>query len=116
MLVEFLTLRDSDKEAYEKVQRAMLAEKNDELLGGSSAAIPYENEEDFTTRMVLDMDTVVDFQEVEMHYNGIPVKGVICKLASDMFTRNILIDFEDFKRIFCLSRPGISEIKKAEDI
>lgn len=95
MLVEFLTVRSSLKESYEKDVAV-------DINGINS--VPFENEEDYLAPITIDMTDIQEFVSGKTYLNG-EEKDCIYALRynGEGMTPALLTSYEEFKVIFKLA-------------
>jgi hypothetical protein len=103
MLIEFDTVRSSSKESFEKQKLTEVA----------PSSVPFENENDYVSTIVVDMNTVIDFVGARIYLNSEYKECVYCRTSGDEALPNILINSSDFKRVFEYAK-GIKIIRHEE--
>lgn len=91
MLVEFETVKRSAREQYENEEAARI---------NGTEATNLNNREDFKCSIVVDMASVLDFEEGVVYYNGQEMSCVYARIDTEVWTRNLLISFDSFKTLF----------------
>lgn len=103
-MIEFESVRYSQKEAYEQeASRSMLGE------GG----VPFENEEDYIDKISIDMRKIVGFSGGFVWYNGENLHCVYAHEKKDRQTVNLLINYEEFKKLFVKINTKVTLGKKS---
>lgn len=105
MLVEFKTIKTSYPERWQK--------EIEEDINGRSSVGPF-NQEDWVGRVCVELDEIIDFEETVIYQNNIPRQCVIGYDSEGRATRNLLVKYDDFKKLY-EQNDGIV-IKTAEEL
>lgn len=105
MIVEFNHVRNSSREQYQKdIKREVSGEMS----------VTFENEEDYISKLYIEMDDVVDFVVGKCFWNEEELECVYVRLSSEEWTPNVLLSGEKFKRL--LEKLRNIKIKSADEI
>lgn len=90
MLVEFETIRSCSKESHEL---------NIKKETTGIASVPFEREQDYKTKMTIELDNIKDFTGGRVFFNNQRLDCVYAYNQDNEITSNILISYEDFKKL-----------------
>jgi len=90
-LIEFDFSKECEKEMHEKALK-------EELHGAMS--VNFENEEDYITKLIIDIDDVISFVGGKVWYNDMEINGTYVKFTDRSWSGALLISVENFKQIF----------------
>jgi hypothetical protein len=104
MLIEFDTVRRSSEETYNRdIQSDTTGE----------ASVPFHRQYDYKTQVTIDMDNIRDFTAGRVYFNEQCYECVYAYEEDGTQTNNLLISYEDFKRVFEYAK-GIKIIRHEE--